>query len=58
MGDNGAMTWLVIAGVVVAAMVAVAIHDVVQRRHSILRNFPIISPRNRHLLRFRHRREL
>jgi glutamate synthase domain-containing protein 2 len=29
--------------VVIAALVAVAIHDVLQRRHAILRNFPIIG---------------
>jgi glutamate synthase domain-containing protein 2 len=34
--------WLVVA-VVVALLVVVAVHDLVQRRHAILRNFPVVG---------------
>jgi glutamate synthase domain-containing protein 2 len=37
------MVWLVVLGVVVLALVGVAVYDVVQRRHAILRNFPVIG---------------
>src|SRR3954464_10597147 len=40
------MVWWVLLAVlvvVVVALVVVAIHDYVQRRHSILRNFPVIG---------------
>jgi len=40
------MAWtiaLVVALVVVVALVAVAVYDLVQRKHAILRNFPIIG---------------
>lgn len=37
--------WVVLAvlGVIVVALLAVAVHDVVQRRHAILRNYPVIG---------------
>jgi glutamate synthase domain-containing protein 2 len=37
------MGWLIVLGVVVLALVGVAVHDVVQRRHAILRNFPVVG---------------
>jgi glutamate synthase domain-containing protein 2 len=37
------MVWLVLLGVVVLLLIGVAVYDVVQRRHAILRNFPIIG---------------
>jgi glutamate synthase domain-containing protein 2 len=37
------MWWLVVPGVVVVALVGVVIHDLVQREHAILRNFPVIG---------------
>ena len=35
--------WLWILVVIVVLVVGVAIHDVVQRRHAILRNFPVVG---------------
>ncbi len=35
------MRWTLAGGV--AALAAVAAHDVLQKRHSILRNFPVIG---------------
>ena len=35
--------WLWILVVIVAPVIGVAIHDVVQRRHAILRNFPVVG---------------
>jgi glutamate synthase domain-containing protein 2 len=35
--------WLWIVFVIVAFLVAIAVHDLTQRRHAILRNFPIIG---------------
>ncbi len=38
------MTWLLaVLGVLVAVVVATAVYDLVQRRHAILRNFPVIG---------------
>ncbi|MCU0311289.1 MAG: FMN-binding glutamate synthase family protein [Acidimicrobiales bacterium] len=37
------MWWLVALAVVVVLLVAVAVYDLVQRRHAILRNFPVIG---------------
>ena len=37
------MAWLIIIGVLVALVVCVAIYDRLQRRHAILRNFPLIG---------------
>ena len=36
------MVWLV-AGVLVLFLVVVAVHDLIQRRHAILRNFPVVG---------------
>jgi glutamate synthase domain-containing protein 2 len=38
----GGIAWIVIA-VLAGALAAVGIHDVIQRRHSILRNYPILG---------------
>jgi glutamate synthase domain-containing protein 2 len=38
----GGVGWIVVA-VLAAALVALAVHDLVQRRHSILRNYPILG---------------
>ena len=38
----GGIAWIVIA-VLAGALAAVGIHDLIQRRHSILRNYPIIG---------------
>jgi hypothetical protein len=35
--------WLVALGLVVALVVVVAVHDLVQRRHAILRNYPVVG---------------
>lgn len=37
------MWLLMVVGVVVVALVALAIYDVTQRRHAILRNFPVVG---------------
>ncbi|MCD9623524.1 FMN-binding glutamate synthase family protein [Rhabdothermincola salaria] len=37
------MGWLVAVGVVVGLLAVVALHDLIQRRHAILRNFPVIG---------------
>ena len=37
------MVVLAVVGVAVAVLVAVTVHDLVQRRHAILRNFPIVG---------------
>ena len=37
------MWWLVILALLVAALVGVAVYDLVQRKHAILRNFPVIG---------------
>lgn len=37
------MVWLIVLGVVLAFLVVVAVHDLVQRKHSILRNFPVLG---------------
>jgi glutamate synthase domain-containing protein 2 len=37
------MGWIVFIGVVVGALVLLAIYDLTQRKHAILRNFPIIG---------------
>lgn len=37
------MGWLIGIGIVLAILIAIAIHDLLQRRHPILRNFPVIG---------------
>jgi glutamate synthase domain-containing protein 2 len=37
------MKWTRVAGAAVAALGGVAVHDLVQRRHALLRNFPVIG---------------
>lgn len=37
------MWWLIIAGVLAVALLVVVVHDLVQRKHAILRNFPLIG---------------
>ena len=37
------MGWIIFIGVVVGALVLLAIYDLTQRKHAILRNFPIIG---------------
>jgi glutamate synthase domain-containing protein 2 len=37
------MAWLVGGGIVLLLLVAVAVHDLAQKRHSILRNFPVVG---------------
>ncbi|MEW6582470.1 MAG: FMN-binding glutamate synthase family protein [Actinomycetota bacterium] len=37
------MTWLIVLGGIVAALALVAVHDLMQRKHAILRNFPILG---------------
>src|SRR5690349_9621226 len=37
------MAWLIVLGVVVLVLAGVALYDLVQRRHAILRNFPVIG---------------
>ena len=37
------MTWAIVLGVVVLLLAVVAVHDLVQTRHSILRNYPIVG---------------
>ncbi len=37
------MIWLIVLGVIVALLVIVAIYDLVQTKHAILRNYPIIG---------------
>jgi glutamate synthase domain-containing protein 2 len=37
------MVWWIVLGVIVAVLLAIGIYDVVQRKHAILRNFPIIG---------------
>ena len=37
------MGWLIALGIVSLIVIAVAIHDMFQKRHSILRNFPVIG---------------
>ena len=39
---TGAVAWIVVA-VVLAAIVAVGLHDLTQRGHSILRNYPLLG---------------
>ena len=39
---TGAVAWIVVA-VVLAAIVAVGVHDLAQHRHSILRNYPVLG---------------
>ena len=39
---TGAVAWIVVA-VVLAAIVAVGVHDLAQHRHSILRNYPLLG---------------
>jgi len=39
---SGGIVWIVLA-VIFAALVALGVHDLVQRRHSILRNYPILG---------------
>src|SRR5690349_24628730 len=38
----GGSGWWLIVGVI-AALLALAVHDLVQRKHSILRNYPVIG---------------
>src|SRR5664279_3049391 len=38
----GGLAWIVLA-VIFGALVVLGVHDVVQRRHSILRNYPIVG---------------
>ena len=35
--------WLIVILVIVTFLIIVAIHDVTQRKHAILRNFPVIG---------------
>ena len=37
------MEWLIVLGVILAMLLAITIHDLVQRKHAILRNFPVIG---------------
>lgn len=37
------MEWLVVLAVVVVILAAITVYDLVQRKHSILRNFPVIG---------------
>ena len=37
------MGWLIALGIIVFLVLAVAAHDLLQKRHSILRNFPVIG---------------
>ncbi len=37
------MRWTTVAAVTTAAVGAIATHDVLQKRHAILRNFPVIG---------------
>ena len=37
------MEWLIVLAVVVALLLAVAVHDLLQRKHAILRNYPVIG---------------
>ena len=37
------MTWAIVLGVVVLLLAVVAVHDLVQTRHSILRNYPVVG---------------
>ena len=37
------MVWLIVLGLVMLFLVAVAVHDLVQKKHSILRNFPVVG---------------
>ena len=37
------MVWLIVLGVVVLAVVGVAVYDVLQHHHAVLRNFPVIG---------------
>ncbi len=37
------MIWLIVLGVVVALLIIVAIHDLTQTKHAILRNYPIVG---------------
>ncbi len=39
---SGGIVWIVLA-VIFGALVALGVHDLVQRRHSILRNYPILG---------------
>jgi glutamate synthase domain-containing protein 2 len=39
---TGAIAWIVVAGLAVAA-VGVGVYDLLQRRHSILRNYPLVG---------------
>ncbi len=39
---SGGVVWIVLA-VIFGALVALGVHDLVQRRHSILRNYPIVG---------------
>ena len=42
-GQAGTVRWLLRAAPAVGAIAAVAVHDLVQRRHALLRNFPVIG---------------
>ena len=37
------MTWLIVLGGILIALALVAVHDLTQRRHAILRNFPLVG---------------
>jgi len=37
------VVWLLVLGAVLVLLVAVAVHDLLQRKHAILRNFPVIG---------------
>lgn len=37
------MTFLIVAGLVVLLLLAVAIHDLTQKKHAVLRNFPLVG---------------
>jgi glutamate synthase domain-containing protein 2 len=39
----GVPLWLIVLIVIIAVLLIVAIHDVLQRRHAVLRNFPVIG---------------
>jgi glutamate synthase domain-containing protein 2 len=42
-GNTLVMKWLMRAGPAAVAVAAVAVHDLVQRRHALLRNYPVIG---------------
>lgn len=37
------MIWLIVLGIVVAAVILLAIYDMTQKKHAILRNFPVVG---------------